>query len=484
MSEKQAPRLPAGRESSMLSTISQSLSFYSSPHLFLTSRQDDPDNPPENSVPLAVRARILNRDIAVIVSYTHCKEILDIQQLSSLPRSAESAIVAAHAGQTVTPTSFGVLPAYKELMVDFFPHPNLLLSDAPSHKPRREAWDEHMAKVNAKSSTLLREIVEEEVSTWPAGGDFDLYDHMKDMTWRLLVAVFLELKPEDSHYHDVVKWQEELLRGQFSLFPVSIKSPFWRSPRSRGLEARRKLQEALRRRVDAIGPQCPFHCQDSKVPQEELASNLLLFTSSIAVKAVASLLTASLLNLYLFPSETSLIQRVRDLENSEDREILMRSILLETERLSPPVIGLMRRMQQDIVLQRPGEVETPGTLVPSGWDAWLYFFGANRNEHIYTDAHRFVAERFIGQGTPPSLTFGFGDKECLGKDMVRQIVQIVATVLVDSGIDLRGSVESEGVRGWLGWDVGVSLESIERDLKQLPCQRPRKPIKLYVSRSC
>lgn len=478
MDQTRAPKLPAGGKSSRLSTISQSLSFHASPHSFLNASWTDPDATPESSVPLAMRARILNRDVAIIVSYLHCREMLDAQE------SSQSSIVAAQVGQKLGPSSFGILPAYKELMADFFPQPNLLLLDAPGHKPRREAWEDHMANVKRDSSTMCREIAEHEISAWQPSDNFDLYDRMKDLAWKMLVALFLELRPPDPHYHDVVRWQEELLRGQFSLFPVSIKTPFWRSPRSRGLEARGKLQEALRERIDTMNPQCPFHCRDGNIPQDDLASNALLFTSSIAVKAVASLLTASLLNLYLFEREPSLVQRLRAL-NPEDRDILLRSILLETERLSPPVIGVMRRMQQDIVLQQQndGAKEDPGTLVPTGWDAWLYFVNANRNESIYRDAHCFIPERFIDHDTPPSLTFGFGDKSCLGRDIARQIVRTVATVMIDTGVDLYGAIDSEGVRGWLGWDAQVSVDSMARDLKQLPCQRPRKPIKLRMSRT-
>ncbi|RYO75176.1 hypothetical protein DL764_010570 [Monosporascus ibericus] len=479
-----APRLPAGGESSALSTIAQSLSFHSSPHSFLTARQQTVDEAPEKSRPLVVRARILNRDVAVVASREHCVEILDVKVTSSASsQSAQKSVVAARPGQNVGRGSFGVLPAYRELMADFFPQPNLLLLDAPDHEFRRRCWDDHMAKVCHDSSATIREIAVEEISSWQAGAEVDLYDRMKDLAWRMLLAVFLQLSRTDQAYQDVVAWQEELLRGQFSLFPVSIRTPFWRSPRSRGLNARRKLQEELKKHVDALQPQCPFHCPGETIGRDELASNALLFTSSIAVKALASLLTASLLNLYLFPSSPSLAHRARELD-PDGRGTFVRSILRETERLSPPVIGVMRRVQQDVVLQQSCQGEDPGILIPTGWDAWLYFVGANRNESIYNEACSFVPERFAAEsGAPPTLTFGFGDKSCLGRDISRQIVQTVTTVMLDAGIDLHGAVVSEGVRGWLGWDSQVPVESMARDLKQLPCQRPRKPIILRVSRN-
>lgn len=483
MDEKRSPQLPAGGGTSLLSTISQTLSFHASPDSFLSAGQDAAGLVQEQLRPRVVRAKILNRDVAVISSYEHCKEILSLNEEASSSPSAQSCIIATHPGQTLRKSSFGVLPAYRELMSDFFPPPNLLLLDAPGHEARRRDWDDHMAKVCRDSSAKVREIAIDELSAWSHGAEVDLYDRMKDLGWRMLLAVFLHLSPTDRAYHDVVAWQEDVLRGQFSLFPVSINTPFWRSPRSRGLDARHKLQEALKKNVDTQHSTCPFHnCQAGTIGRDELASNALLFTSSIAVKALASLLTASLLNLYVFPDEPSLANRVRELD-SGPREMLLQSILRETERVSPPVIGVMRRVQQDIILQQTGTPNDPPTLVPAGWDAWLYFVGAARNESVYTQAAKFVPERFVGESGPsPGLTFGSGDKTCLGKDIVRQIVQTVAMVMVDSGIDLHGSVDSEGVRGWLGWDGEVPVESIARDLKQLPCQRPRKPIRLRVSR--
>lgn len=420
-----------------------------------------------------MRAKILNRNVAIMVSFNHCMNVLGGQEIE------EDFLVTTKDGQKAPSICFGVLPAYRQLMVDFFPQPNLLLLDAPDHKPHREIWTDHMLHTCHNSSGILSEIAREKISTWKIGQEFDLYDQMKDLGWRMLLAVILDLRPTDPQYKEVVKWQEELLHGQFSLFPVSIRIPFWRSARSKGLDARRKLQATLKKRVDTMRPQCPFHSAKESLRQDELASNALLFTSSIAVKAVASLLTASLLNLNIFQTEPSLASQLRS-STPETRETWLDSILLETERLSPPVIGVMRRLQDDIVLHRSGEAGDPGTLLPAGWDAWLYFVGANRSESVYSQANSFVPDRFVGGGVEPPLTFGSGEKRCLGRDIVRRIIRTVASTMIDAGIELRGSVDKEGVRGWLGWDE-VSAESLSRDLKQLPCQRPRGSIKVRVT---
>jgi hypothetical protein len=196
-----------------------------------------------------------------------------------------------------------------------------------------------MVRICHNSAATLSEIAREEVASWQLGLELDLYDRMKGLAWKMLLAVFLDLQPADPDYKNMVKWQEDLLWGQFSL----KNTPFWRSPRSRGLETRRKLQAILKRRIKMMQPQCPFHSTDGKIRPCKLESNALLFTSTIAVKAVKSLRTASLLNLHLFLSDPSLVSRVRS-RAPETRGALLDSILFETERLSPPVIGVMRRM--------------------------------------------------------------------------------------------------------------------------------------------
>jgi hypothetical protein len=94
------------------------------------------------------------------------------------------------------------------------------------------------------------------------------------------------------------------------------------------------------------------------VSREDAASHVLLLTSSIAIKALASLLTAFVLNLFLWRDQgqrqpmdsehaangeeklsASLAELVRSPGDADARRRMVRSILLETERLSPLLLG-------------------------------------------------------------------------------------------------------------------------------------------------
>lgn len=482
--------------STPVSVLSESLSFHASPHAFLTQRGQSTDAENKNSFPKAVAARILNRKVAILASHRQCVEVLSAGAKSD--GSASS--LRKSDNNPVDGTTFAALPAYQQLMADFFPPPNLLLLPYQDHETKRQPWDTHMMNVRDMSKPFLQSIAETELSQWANGLQIDLYESMKALSWKLLLGVFLGVGPEDTLYQSIATWQEDLLRGQFSLFPVSIRTPFWSSARSRGIQARRQLQKALLEffAAGSDSTSCPFAAAKADtIENDEVAANVLLFTSSIAVKSLASLLTAFILNLYLFDDGgTTLAEQIRQSEPAA-RDALLKGALYETERLSPPIIGVMRRVQHDIVLKQADSTNLDAdasVTVPSGWDAWLYFAGAGRQECDYANAQQFDPRRFINVTTgsdlskecpPLPLAFGHGKKTCLGRGLVRDTVKVVARTMIASGIQLQGKVEAHGVCAWLGWlDMNsVTSEQIARDMKQLPSQRPREPIQLVVRKT-
>jgi len=297
------------------------------------------------------------------------------------------------------------------------------------------------------------------------------------------LGTFLSLAPaDDGEFESVQSLHETLLRGQFSLLPLSVRTWFWASPRARGIDARQKLQELLASRVSARKG-CLFASAVTQGDSQDMAAHLLMFTSSLAVKSLASLLTAVVLNLFLYPAALPpLASRLRETPDLDEREALLMSIIKETERVSPPIVGCLRRAQRDVIIRDSVEDDS-GVLVPEGWDIWLYFVGASRDPSAYP--HKpdlFIPERFMDPTTPDGFAFGVGPKSCLGKYLVRDIIRIVAGTLLDSNITLSGTIEMTGVRGWLGWEEGVKADSWAKDMKQLPSQRPARGITLNVSR--
>lgn len=474
---KPKPILPAGN-ASVWSGISENFSFHSSPEAFLSNAilQHHREHADAVSRRRPVRAKILNRNVVIVSSYRQILQVLDAD---------------AKDGSAGDDGDDGSIPAYvagapyARLMEPFFPPPNVLLADGCPHATMRKAWE-----VCARDQILQRgaeSINRISQSFWadlPKDCSIDLYETMKDMAWRIFLSTFLDLNEDDepTAFADYVKLQEELLRGQFSLVPVSINTGFWHSPRKVGIEARKKLQQVLSERITKQMPS--WLSGDKGVdgrPEDEIVSHLLMATSSLAVKAFASLTTALLLNAYVFrgKADTGNQQGILvDWMNSgsvEDCVARKAALLQETLRLSPPIVGVMRRSTSELHLAAASSDE-PDILVPERWDAWTYFPGGNRDAAVFgEEADLFQPARYLDASPEAPLAFGAGPKTCLGSRFTQSAALTVLDSLHSSGRSLEGDVQAIGVKGWLGWEI-ASPETWARDMKQLPTQRPAKPV--------
>ena len=470
------PQLPHGSPTT-LNGLSETFSFHSSPETFIASRvlayQAERGNLVDPVPP--VHAKILNRNVAVISSLAQITHMLS-------PSDNES-------GDAASPT-FVAAKAYEPFMAAFYPTPNLLLSEGADHARMRTPWERRMQRLGPQPVyDFVRDATQRHFLRL-INSEVDLYESLKLLLWKILLGLMLQLSESDHDFHDIVRLQEDLLRGQFSLFPVSVNVRVWQSPRSRGIAAKNKLQQLISKRLKSVKGACPFHTgMEAGVGEEleEVANHVLLFTSSLAVKSIASLLTAYLLNLFLLDrGGVRLAEEVRALQ-VEERTLLLRSIQLETERLSPPIVGIMRRVTRDTVIPSPFK-DSPDVLLPSGWDAWLYFVGGGRDRRTFGwTAQHFVPDRFLHSRNPDAATglaFSAGPKRCLGQGLVQAICLSVAETIIGDGLKLEGKIQARGVRAWLGWEGSedVGPEEWARDMKQLPTQRPAKPVKVTMSR--
>lgn len=458
---KPEPQLPLGT-SSTVRGLSETFSFHSSPESFITSRiisfQDE--NPEVVKNRDIVRAKVLNRNVAVVSSYTQVQQVL------------------------ADGDGFEACAAYDELMKPFFPSPNLLLMDGSDHKDLRKTWEERGASFDERLLVLVHRQTENHFSE-PSTSELDLYESMKTLSWKILLGAFLGLGPEERLFGTIEGLQEDLLRGQFSLFPVTLNTGFWHSPRKKGKIAKEKLQSLMLERFRKTPGSCPFMAADDAATGD-IANHAVLMTSSLAVKALASLLTALILNLYLLADKdgASLAGSLAGESDPGKRSRRLKSILNETERLSPPIVGVMRRSVKDNIILSPGE--QPDVKIPKGWDCWLYFVGASRDPAAFGNTwDTFDGDRYIEDGTPQGVAFGAGAKACLGREWVSGIALGVAETCARLGISIKGDVSARGVQGWLGWEPNdaIAPEDWARDMKQLPTQRPAEPIMVRISRS-
>ncbi|KAL8868881.1 MAG: hypothetical protein Q9174_004691 [Haloplaca sp. 1 TL-2023] len=480
------PELPRG-SAGIFSGLSETFSFHASPESFITSRvlAFQKQNPALAQTRTPIHAKVLNRNVAVISSHDHVRQALCDEGIT---------------------TKLSAGAAYDELIAPFFPQPNVLLLDPPEHQQSKQIWVHRMQKVEGSIRSKVPNIVLDHFSHIQSGSRVDLYDSMKTLSRKILLSIFLstdeDQESDSADLENIEVLHEELLRGQFSLFPISVQTPFWRSPRAKGLDARRELESLL---AAGVGQgRCPF-ATGTDAEKHDVASHLLLFTSSLATKALASLLTALVMNVYVYKrsdSDDSLGDQIRAMDDREGKCEMLRSVILETERLSPPVVGIMRRTIQDTILTPPDQSTAP-TLIPKGWDTWIYFVGAGRDPARFGHtAETYRPARYTGpeavDATPPEgFAFGAGAKACLGRNVTR----LIATAVIEAclGLESRRILQAftrtprinivgdacqmpSGVRAWLGWQQDVAPEQWAKDMKQLPTQRPRKPVYVQVRR--
>ncbi|KAK0246733.1 hypothetical protein B0A54_17987 [Friedmanniomyces endolithicus] len=392
----------------------------------------------------------------------------------------------------------------------------MLLEDGAQHRKHKRLWQTLFANVVGAANPLIRDVTLKAfvvpLKKIPAAVPLDLYETLKTLAWDILLAIFLGVERDNvgGVSRNVENLQGTILRGQFSLFPAAVRTPFWTSPRSRGLKAVQDLEPAVRSllrsqwesSVSGKHETCPFtryftpakDCNDETLSEDDLTSHVRLFTSSIANKALASLLTAFFMNRFMLrdrgQQEQPLANLIRQQQDFPTRRAILSSALRETMRLRPPVIGVMRRVTQTVRLTNPGSDRNSTTshIVPAAHDAWLYFVAANRDPDVFARPTEFCWDRFMRQGAEVptdedcGIAFGLGPKHCLGADLTREICLTVAETVMESGLAFKGGGQVvEGVKAWLGWEAHAGPEGMTRDLKQLPCQRPRDPVMVTVT---
>src|SRR5271163_2368675 len=96
------------------------------------------------------------------------------------------------------------------------------------HKQR---WTEELPTLPSDAETVAGDITRTFAkSTLTPGTRLDLYKSLKALSWDLILGVFLGLgRTMDQKFKAMETGQEALLRGQSSLFPVSINTSFCRS---------------------------------------------------------------------------------------------------------------------------------------------------------------------------------------------------------------------------------------------------------------
>ena len=456
------PELPPGSTSF---NIQDTLSFHRDPHRYISSKiASIEQDAKRQETPCVISARLLNRKVAIFLSYETVKFGLE------MPATSDSSIRGSLSCET----------AYRQLMGEFFPDPNVLLHDHSS--PDWNRLRNHMTyaiDLGLDHRKSIRTIIFDHMNIWNKRNSIpDTYRSMKDLATELIFKIFLSLSTDDDQYHVLTSKQTISLRGQFAV-PVSFSKFGFENARSKGLRANAGAYQIIKERLEA--GKCPLNDKSPFI----LAGHLPMFCSSLVVKALASFLTALIFQLGRKSREAILpMLHHRYRENEDVVRSLLRGIVLETERLSPPIIGTLRNVTSDITIGQ-------STVIPAGWDCWFYYPSANRDSTIYAphpclfQYDRFLKSTPDAKIPPDPLSFGSGPKHCLGFNIIHSIAEELGLIILETGADLSFDIDEKelpySVQSWLGWQVESYGQEDDNAMKRLPTQRPRHPVNMRFS---
>ena len=284
---------------------------------------------------------------------------------------------------------------------------SLLLLEGSEHLARRRLMlpPFHGARMRAYEDTV-REVVAEDVETWPAGEPFALHPHMQKVTLEVILrAVFGVTDPGrraalGGHLAGLLTDTASaglqlavLLQQRFQSAPDPLKR----------LQARRREidrmldREIAERRAD---------------PREDILSML------IAAEFEDAEIRDQLMTLLLAGHETTatglawtfdlLLRHPETLQRAEHDERYLRAVVTESLRLRPVVPLAGRR------LAAPLEVE--GHVLPPGTDVTPAIWLAHTRADRYPEPFAFRPERHLNGGTTTSawIPFGGGVRRCIG----------------------------------------------------------------------
>ncbi|XP_036070395.1 cytochrome P450 26A1 isoform X2 [Oryzias melastigma] len=274
-----------------------------------------------------------------------------------------------------------------------------------------------------------------------------VYSVFKRLGTELVLGLFLNLRAEEQPelFQEVVQLCTQHWHGLISA-PVNLKVPLWSSGFSTALEARDRLMDIIKEKLENDTGGFPATLASLPLPDSSAAAqHLLLFISALIPKALASLLTS--FTLVLSADEQAETRR----RATEDPDFL-HAVLLELQRLWPPFIGGRRIAEQDITLA--------GFDVPKGYGAIFISHSIHRDPEVFQQPDSFLPERWSGRNAGQEnflCSFGNGARSCIGTKLTDVFLKEACVFLLKR------------------YDWRLDPSSQDLTYKWLPVSRPANP---------
>ncbi|XP_059893994.1 putative cytochrome P450 120 [Gadus macrocephalus] len=281
-----------------------------------------------------------------------------------------------------------------------------------------------------------------------------VYSLFKALGTELVLGLFLNVRPDEHPqlYQEITKLCTQHWHGLISA-PVSLKVPLWSSGFSTALEARDRLMDIIKDKLENDKHGLVGSLGSLPLPHPICASqHLLLFISALIPKALASLLTSFTLALS-GPQQEKMRQRAK-----AEPEFL-RCLLLEVQRLWPPFIGGRRIANKDTTIE--------GFSVPRGQVVMYVSHAVHRDPEVFQQPDHFLPDRWTGRNAGQEhllCCLGNGPRNCIGDTLTDSFVKTACSYLLTH------------------YDWALDPPDQNTSYKWLPASRPAEPLHLSFTR--
>jgi cytochrome P450 len=347
---------------------------------------------------------------------------------------------------------------------------SVMLLEEPVHMTRRKLMlPSFHGKAVQADAEMMAEVAQREIARWPVGEPFALWPRMQDVTLDVVMrAVFgpdsqgPRLQPLRERLQILTTWMNE----PRNLAMLAAFGPGW-VIRSRGYrEAMGAVEDAVmeevrRRKAEPEGGAPGVvsmlvraeYEDGSPMSDQDLRDELVTLLSD---GPTSSTLAWTFERLLRHPDK---LEALRDDVLGGDGSYLD-AVVKETLRLRPPVPVVVRTLLEPMQLG--------GYDLPAGTIVAPCIHLIHRDERHYSEARRFLPERFVGKvpGTYTWIPFGGGVRRCLAASYAEMEMKRVLRIVLET-TELR-AVEDSGER------ARKSAISFAPDQKGLVIAEPRE----------
>ncbi|KAM9333089.1 putative cytochrome P450 120 isoform 2-T3 [Pholidichthys leucotaenia] len=274
-----------------------------------------------------------------------------------------------------------------------------------------------------------------------------VYSTFKHLGTELVLGLFLNVRAEEQPelFQEISELCTQHWHGLISA-PVNVKVPLWSSGFSTALDARDRLMDIIKDKLDNETQGFVGSLKSLPLPDSSAAAqHILLFISALIPKALASLLTSFTLAL----SGSKQEQRRRQARADPD---YLHRVLLEVQRLWPPFIGGRRIADQDSTLA--------GFHIPKSYGVVYISHAVHRDPEVFQQPDSFLPERWSERNAGQEhllCSFGNGPRSCIGVKLSNIFLKEACQYLLEH----------------FDWCLDPPVQDLE--YKWLPVSRPANP---------